>query len=43
MKNLSQDGLNELTQEDVKIIDGGSSPNPLNKLMDAISIVLVLG
>ena len=43
MKNLNQKGVNELTQEEVKKIDGGSSPNPLNKLMDGIFTILVLG
>lgn len=43
MKTLNQARLNELTQEEVKKIDGGSSPNPLNKLMDDIFTILVLG
>ncbi len=42
MKNFNKEWLNELTQEEVKVIEGGSSPNPLNKLMDAISLALVL-
>jgi len=43
MKNINQEGLNELTQQELIQVDGGSSPNPLNKLIDAISTILVLG